>query len=197
LTRGSFQSASALFQSIKSHATTGRLKADSRQLSVSPEPAISRILFPPKRGRQSFIWSRDHSRDLAVYPKASDGPPFIPFGNAFLFDLAPCGVCPAVPVASDAVRSYRTFSPLPRDAGRCIFCGTFRRVAPPSRYEAHCPVEFGLSSTPKRGRDCLSGSGTTIVGYFATEGNSTPGGQVELAVFQLVNRAHSQYMPNG
>jgi hypothetical protein len=27
-----------------------------------------------------------------------------------------------------------------------IFCGTFRRVAPPSRYEAHCPMEFGLSS---------------------------------------------------
>ncbi len=29
------------------------------------------------------------------------------------------------------------------------FCATFRRVAPPSRYEAPCPVELGLSSTPK------------------------------------------------
>jgi hypothetical protein len=83
-------------------------------------------------------------------------------GSAFLFDLAPCGVFPAIPVTRNAVRSYRTFSPLPRKARRCIFCGTFRRVAPPSRYEAHCPVEFGLSSTclgprlPVRLRQCNS-----------------------------------------
>ena len=38
------------------------------------------------------------------------------------------------------------FHPCPAAAGRYIFCGTFRRVAPPSSYEAHCPVEFGLSS---------------------------------------------------
>jgi len=31
----------------------------------------------------------------------------------FLFDLAPGGVYPASPVASGAVRSYRTLSPLP------------------------------------------------------------------------------------
>ncbi len=30
-----------------------------------------------------------------------------------LFGLAPGGVCPAVFVAKDAVRSYRTLSPLP------------------------------------------------------------------------------------
>jgi len=29
-----------------------------------------------------------------------------------MFDLAPCGVCPAFPVTREAVRSYRTFSPL-------------------------------------------------------------------------------------
>jgi hypothetical protein len=34
--------------------------------------------------------------------------PFVP-----LFGFAPCGVLPAAPVASRAVRSYRTFSPLP------------------------------------------------------------------------------------
>jgi len=32
----------------------------------------------------------------------------------FLFGLAPGGVCHAVVIADDAVRSYRTFSPLPR-----------------------------------------------------------------------------------
>ncbi len=32
------------------------------------------------------------------------------------------------------------------EGGRCIFCATFRRVAPPGSYPAHCSVEFGLSS---------------------------------------------------
>src|SRR5205814_9654793 len=31
-----------------------------------------------------------------------------------LFGLAPCGVCPARSITAAAVRSYRTFSPLPR-----------------------------------------------------------------------------------
>ena len=59
----------------------------------------------------------------------------------------------AVPrtVTSRAVRSYRTFSPLPVPEGhrRSVFCGTFRRLAPPRRYLASCPAEPGLSSTPQ------------------------------------------------
>src|SRR6202140_4834828 len=55
----------------------------------------------------------------------------------FLFGLAPCVVCPARCIAAAAVRSYRTFSPLPasRRCGRYVFCGTFRRTGlnPPSR----------------------------------------------------------------
>jgi hypothetical protein len=75
-----------------------------------------------------------------------------------LFGLAPCGVCPAPCITARAVRSYRTFSPLPqastrglrmacacfalasgssepalavRSPGprRYIFCGTFRQAA--------------------------------------------------------------------
>ena len=52
-------------------------------------------------------------------------------------------------VTKPLVRSYRTFSPLPfrrSGLGLCIFCATFRRVSPPSRYEAPCPMELGLSS---------------------------------------------------
>ena len=47
-----------------------------------------------------------------------------------LFGLAPCGVLPAICLTADAVRSYRTFSPLPRrapcgaPARRYIFCAT-------------------------------------------------------------------------
>src|SRR5437773_7881635 len=44
-----------------------------------------------------------------------------------LFGLAPRGVCPASRIAPAAVRSYRTFSPLPRER-RYIFCGTFREI---------------------------------------------------------------------
>ena len=32
------------------------------------------------------------------------------------------------------------------EAGRCVFCATFRRLAAPGRYPASCSVEFGLSS---------------------------------------------------
>ena len=38
------------------------------------------------------------------------------------------------------------FHPYPTDAGRYLFCCTFRRLAPPRRYLAPCPVEPGLSS---------------------------------------------------
>ncbi len=55
------------------------------------------------------------------------------------------------PVAKPPVRSYRTISPLPvvlADPSAVCFCATFRRVAPPARYEAPGPVELGLASTP-------------------------------------------------
>jgi hypothetical protein len=71
-------------------------------------------------------------------------------GRASLFGLAPGGVCRAVTVASPAVRSYRTLSPLPRlpcgSVRRFAFCCTFRGLAPPRRYLAPCPAEPGLSS---------------------------------------------------
>src|SRR5690606_39866422 len=47
-------------------------------------------------------------------------------------------------VASCAVRSYRTFSPLPAHRSvlrRFPFCCTFRRLAPPRRYLALYPME--------------------------------------------------------
>ena len=60
---------------------------------------------------------------------------------------------PCRPVARLAVRSYRTISPLPScrsSLGRFAFCCTFRRLAPPRRYLAPCPVEPGLSSAPEQ-----------------------------------------------
>ena len=73
---------------------------------------------------------------------------------------------PCRSVAGLAVRSYRTISPLPASCPSfdeawsvtglasdprpgplaVSFCCTFRRLAPPRRYLAPCPVEPGLSS---------------------------------------------------
>jgi len=74
----------------------------------------------------------------------------------------------AVPqsVATCAVRSYRTFSPLPHIAvRRYVFCGTFRRLAPPRRYLAPCPAEPGLSSEVCNLSDCLADS-QVVVSHF-------------------------------
>ena len=70
-------------------------------------------------------------------------------------------------VATCAVRSYRTFSPLPAIAGRrFVFCGTFRRLAPPRRYLAPCPAEPGLSSEACSLSDCSADS-QRVVSHFA------------------------------
>jgi hypothetical protein len=56
-----------------------------------------------------------------------------------ILGLAGSGVCHAIGITADAVRSYRTFSPLPISNLKfeisnwlCIFCGTF-----PSRTYLH------------------------------------------------------------
>jgi hypothetical protein len=54
-----------------------------------------------------------------------------------LFGLAPGVVCHAVSVAGSAVRSYRTFSPLPHPKRRrFVLCGTVPGVAPAGCYPA-------------------------------------------------------------
>jgi hypothetical protein len=84
-------------------------------------------------------------------------------GSPLLFGLAPRRVFRALDVATEAVGSYPTFSPLPNDAshedvsqvflrdatvlrsaGGLIFCGTIRDLAVssgvPWRYQARCPI---------------------------------------------------------
>ena len=80
-------------------------------------------------------------------------------------------------VARRAVRSYRTLSPLPDPAcaghRRFALCCTGRRLAPPRRYLAPCPMEPGLSSPPpvspeggrRRSGDCLVSFGAEYRGF--------------------------------
>lgn len=53
-----------------------------------------------------------------------------------LFGFAPGGVYTATLVTDHAVGSYPTFSPLPINDGRFVFCCTFPGVAPAGRYPA-------------------------------------------------------------
>jgi len=59
-----------------------------------------------------------------------------------LFDFAPGGACHAVLVAKNPVRSYRTFSPYPRQAGLFDLCGAVPWIAPAGRYPA--PLSHGV-----------------------------------------------------
>lgn len=77
------------------------------------EQSISRILFPVKTGWWPFVWDACYQSPLATYPKASDEQPSI----ASLFGLAPDGVYRALRSPGRLVRSYRTVSPLPAEAG--------------------------------------------------------------------------------
>src|SRR5207244_8539419 len=69
----------------------------------------------------SFLWATHYCEALATYPEVGRAEPArVPAeaGTPSLFGLAPCGVCPARRITAAAVRSYRTFSPLPRPCGR-------------------------------------------------------------------------------
>jgi hypothetical protein len=67
---------------------------------------------------------------------------------------------PLLPVARCALTA--PFHPYRHSRGNCwryIFCGTFRRLSPPRRYLALCPMEPGLSSTHQTmSSDCLANS---------------------------------------
>ena len=67
-----------------------------------------------------------------------------------LFGLAPGGVCRAGLLPGSRCALTAPFHPClcPCGPSAVSFCCTFRRLAPPRRYLAPCPVEPGLSSAP-------------------------------------------------
>ncbi len=106
------------------------------------ELAVSRVLS----------WAIIHLG--SVSPQTSSGLPGGDAGRTMPPYLALLRVGFTVPrcVATRAVRSYRTLSPLPVPEGhrRSALCCTFRRLTPPRRYLAPCPLEPGLSSADTR-----------------------------------------------
>jgi hypothetical protein len=74
-----------------------------------------------------------------------------------LFGFAPGVVCHAVSVAGNAVRSYRTFSPLLRPrTERFVLCGTVPGVTPAGRYPA--PYVDGARTFLSRSLSTVAGA---------------------------------------
>ena len=86
--------------------SAGLLRRDGH----SSGPRITARLKRPTRR----LWRTEPARAQRPKPQAPS-----------LFGLAPCGVCPARCITAAAVRSYRTFSPLPRQAGAVCFLWHF------------------------------------------------------------------------
>ena len=106
-----------------------------------------------------------------------------------LFGLAPRGVYPASRIAPAAVRSYRTFSPLP-PKGRYIFCGTFRKArferAPPavSRHAALWRPDFPPGPLPHRRESQLQKRFATEPRLSGSDPSDHPSGQPQVTLSQ-------------
>ncbi len=124
---------------------------------------VSRVLSPPDAGddhSSGTLVAERLTRPTRTTTRKRAWPACA--GPSSLLGLAPGGVCPAIPVTGNAVRSYRTLSPLPRFGRgalpwRFAFCGTVPGVAPAGRYPA--PYFRGartfLASLPKRGHPAI------------------------------------------
>src|SRR5690606_35827679 len=148
------------------HRPAGKLGAAHL---TRPRPAAQRKQPPPGRGLLDGVRSRPISRVLswtvmplgAASPRRSSNLPGDTAGHGIvsLFGLAPGGVCRAglLPGSRCALTApfHPCLIPLPSRAPghrRSALCCTFRRLAPPRRYLAPCPVEPGLSSASPRKR---------------------------------------------
>jgi len=132
--------------------------------NVRPEEAVGRILFPG--GRRPFLSTSRHREAPAAYPGASsatadggDGRPSTP-----LFGLAPHGVYRALSVSGEAVRSYRTLSPLPPVGSEGGLLSVALSLALPrpgvTRHAAR--LESGPSSAPARAQRTPASSSRTL-----------------------------------
>ncbi len=95
-----------------------------------------------------------------------------------LFGLAPGGACPARPIAGPAVRSYRTFSPLPRKRGGLFSVALSLGLLRPGVTRRRVSMEPGLSSTGEPAA-AVRPSGASDV---AAWGRSVKSGRLKQAV---------------
>ncbi len=82
--------------------------------TFQPLPPMTTIPLGPRL----LAGSSDLPGDFGRAVRLTAPTPSRQSASATLFGLAPCGVLPATRVTTSAVRSYRTFSPLPFDSRR-------------------------------------------------------------------------------
>jgi len=126
-------------------ATPRGARADRQQARVDGSRPISRVLSGTviHLGCTSPCTSSDLPGN-ACGPHAADGAACPPIWSCSGWGL-PChrrcrrrgALLPHL---------FTLTGPSPDGLRRCLFCGTFRRLAPPRNYLAPCPVEPGLSS---------------------------------------------------
>jgi hypothetical protein len=107
---------------------------------------ISRILYsaPHEAKRRSFIWASNFLEALAAYPETGRAVRGHPKAPVSLFGLAPCGVYQAGALPGRWCALTAPFHPYQLPGG--MFSVALSVPYGPPSYEAHCPVEFGLSS---------------------------------------------------
>ena len=120
---------------------------------------VSRVLYGPRRLAATGTWrpfvlDRCCHRPHATYPDGGPETALRVTPQPPLFGLAPGGVCRAAPVASRAVGSYPTLSPLPRfgpafsrrNRGGLLSVALSLGSPPPAINRHRVSMEPGLSS---------------------------------------------------
>ena len=101
--------------------------------------SVSRILsraLPPRDDHSSGLIVTN--QPLAANPGLCGPSTHAASDTRPLFGIAPGGACHAVCVATSAVGSYPTFSPLPPYRRQSVLCGAIPRVTPAGYYPAPC-----------------------------------------------------------
>ena len=169
--RASERLAAASQRGPSRQSAPGGRSRDCRQGRQKPAVPAESLRTPHSPGRAHFFKMRgaepavkpgsvvDSHSSRRIVTDTLEQPTRRHRGPRHCLPIWPCSRwgLPCRPVTRLEVRSYRTISPLPRllpllaelpERSAVSFCCTFRRLAPPRRYLAPCPVEPGLSSAP-------------------------------------------------
>ena len=128
--------------SHRRHNLTCQIRKHMKTEEFVAAGPVSRILYVIFRQRDGHSSRPAIAGGLKRPTRRFDAPSqHVPRKASSLFGLAPCGVYHAAPITGRAVRSYRTFSPLPLSR-RYFFCGTGRRLGlnPNSRTLSGTPL---------------------------------------------------------
>jgi len=114
---------------------------------IGPGKSVSRVLYSSRTGRTATIYLA-----LPLPEGSSDQPGDRPgaLSSLYLVLLRMGFAQPPVHTGAGGLLPRHFTLALPFGRAVC-FCCAFRRVSPPGRYPASCPVELGLSSPSGEG----------------------------------------------